>query len=103
MVTRMIMENVLVVIRLNKSILYTTNYPLEIKKECSIKVQYQKMCVCFLLSRANKSFKLVYLSVIRFMLNIFAMALILEGTQQICHFIIESKVVIDINGGSVGK
>ena len=61
------------------------------------------MCVCFLLSRANKSFKLVYLSVIRFMLNIFAMALILEGTQQICHFIIESKVVIDINGGSVGK
>ena len=98
----MITENVWVVIRLNKSILYTTNYPLEIKRNGLSKSNIKK-CVCFLISRANKSFKLVYLSVIRFMLNIFAMALILEGTQQICHFIIESKVVIDINGGSVGK
>ena len=45
-----------------------------------MKDQYQKY-VCFLLSRANKSFKLVYLSVIRFMLNIFALALILERTN----------------------
>ena len=77
MVTRMIRENVLVVIRLNKSILYTTNYLLEIKRNVLSKSNIKK-CVCFLLSRANKSFKLVYLSVIRFMLNIFALALILE-------------------------